>query len=82
MVEVIVLRRAIPNKTEPLLKGFPKYQTVVKYNVAAFRNSIFVQLNALLSDVKTSYSIFKSSLPLLKIHDAFYNTDISLPWTI
>ena len=41
-----------------------------------------MQRNALLSDIKTSYSIFKSSLAPLKIHVAFYNTDISLLWTI
>ena len=54
----------------------------MKYNVAPFRKSKFVQVNALLSDIKTSYTIFKSSVPLLKIHDASYNTDISLLWTI
>ena len=57
-------------------------ETVVKYNVAPFRKKKFARLNALFSDIKTSYNIFKSSVPLLKIHDASYNTDISLLWTI
>ena len=54
----------------------------MKYNVAPFRKKKFARLNALFSDIKTSYNIFKSSVPLLKIHDASYNTDISLLWTI
>ena len=54
----------------------------MKYSVAPFNKSKFVQLNTFLSDIKTSYSIFKSSVPLLKIHDASYNTDIFLLWTI